>query len=105
MAKVTQEAKDIVVVFKRVEKASEQLHKGWSTTTKPNEELASRLQEADTKLKQAEERLQGYESERSVVPDATMENKIAEQEANIQRATKRQKRPKLNNKKLPNDYK
>ena len=82
MAKVTQEAKDIVVVFKREEKASEQLHKGWSTTTKPNEELASRLQEPEMKLKQVEVWLQGYN-----LPYAIMERKLAKQEASIQQDT------------------
>ena len=66
------------------------MQREWSTTKKTNEELTSRLQEAETKLKQPEEWLQGSESERSHVLDATMERKLAEQVANIQQATKRE---------------
>ena len=48
LAKVTH---NITEICKRTEKASEKLHKEWSTTLKANEELASPLQEAKTKLK------------------------------------------------------
>ena len=91
LAKITQEAKDIVVVCKRAEKALEQMQREWSTTKKTNEELTSGLQDVETKLKKAEHRIQGYESQRSHVLDASLEAKLAVQVANIKQATKRAK--------------
>ena len=46
LAKVTQEAKDIVEVCKRVTRASDHMHKEWSIAMNANEELAIRVQEA-----------------------------------------------------------
>ena len=40
IGKVTQEAKDIAEVCKRATKASDHMHKEWSSTTKRNEDLS-----------------------------------------------------------------
>ena len=69
LAKVTQESKDTIEVCKRAKKVSGQMHKEWSTTKKANEELSTRLQEVEVKLKHAEERFQVQESEVSHKPN------------------------------------
>ena len=45
------------------------MHKEWSATKKANEELLTRLQEVEVKLKHAEERFQVQESEVSHKPN------------------------------------
>ena len=69
LAKVTQESKDTIEVCKRAKKVSGQMHKEWSATKKANEELSTRLQEVEVKLKHAEERFQVQESEVSHKPN------------------------------------
>ena len=69
LAKVTQESKDTIEVCKRAKKVSGQMHKEWSATKKANEELLTRLQEVEVKVKHVDKRLQVQESDRSHEPD------------------------------------
>ena len=62
LAKITREAKEIVIVYKRTPKVSEQMHTEWSAVKQTNKELTARLQQVETKLKEAGERLQTTES-------------------------------------------
>ena len=57
-------------------------------TLNANEELASWLQEVETKLQQVEDRIQSYELGGSHAPNTMMEEKIAEQEARTHQVIK-----------------
>ena len=64
------------------------MHQEWSAMKQANEELTAQLQQVESKLQVAEERLQMYEHVISHVPDRRLWEQLQEKNDIIDRANK-----------------